>query len=164
MKPRGTLFYTTGEMALTLNKDIPEFELKDQDGKLVSSNELIKDNYLVVFFYPKNFTPGCTAEACEFRDRYQEFLDLGAQVVGISSDSERSHQRFASKFKLPYPLLSDDKGMVRKLFGVKSSMLGLLPGRETFLFDPSGKLIFKFNSLDAKPHIRKAINFLKKEL
>ena len=151
-------------MALDIGDRLPEFKLHDQDGNALSSDSLLNGKSVLIFFYPKNFTPGCTAEVCEFRDRYQDFLDLGTQVIGISSDSERSHQRFASKYELPYPLLSDSKGKVRKLFGVKGAMLGLLPGRETFLFDESGKLIFKFNSLDARPHIRKALKFLKTEV
>ena len=148
-------------MALQIGDIIPEFTLRDQQGEEVHSDDLLGQKALVLFFYPKNFTPGCTREACEFRDKYEDFNEMGARVVGISSDNERSHKRFAVKYNLPYTLLSDDSGKVRKKFGVQGSLLGLIPGRETFLFNAEGKLIFKFNSLDASPHIRKALKFLK---
>ncbi|MFC7356943.1 peroxiredoxin [Jejudonia soesokkakensis] len=149
-------------MSLEVGAAIPEFSLKDKDGKKITVPKDLEGNAAVLFFYPKNFTPGCTREACSFRDAFQDFTDLGVKVIGISSDSESSHQKFTNKFELPYTLLSDSKNKVRKLFGVKNKMLGLLPGRETFVFDSNGKLVYKFESLDATPHIKKSLAFLQK--
>ncbi len=146
---------------IELGDTLPKFSLKDANGNLFLSSSLFGNN-AVLFFYPKNFTPGCVQEVCSFRDAYQDFLDLGAQVVGISNDSQTSHQKFASRYQLPFPLLSDKAGKIKKLFGVKNSLLGLVPGRETFVFDDKGVLIFRFNSLNAKPHITKALKVLKK--
>ncbi|MBT8263176.1 MAG: peroxiredoxin [Bacteroidia bacterium] len=147
-------------MALKIGNSIPEFSLKDQHGNLFESKSLIGKTSSVIYFYPKNFTPGCTKEACEFRDRYEAFTDMNAKVIGISRDSTVSHRRFANQYNLPFTLLSDKNNEVGKMFGVKKSFLGLLPGRETYVFDKQGKLIFTFNSLDAKPHITKALQQL----
>ena len=107
----------------------PDFELKDANGISFRLSEYIGKSPIVLFFYPKDFTPGCTAEACSFRDQYQAFVDAGAMVIGISGDSEKSHQRFAKRFNLPYTLLSDPQGKVSSLFGVQRRFMGLLPGR-----------------------------------
>ena len=146
---------------MKLNDTLKPFTATDQNGNTFDISQYLGKKPLVIYFYPKNFTPGCTAEACSFRDNYQDFQDLGAEVIGISGDSESSHKRFAKKHNLPFTLLSDKSGKLRKQFGVKKSLLGLLPGRETFIFDVDAKLILKFNSLDAKPHIRKALKVLK---
>ena len=149
-------------MALKIGDLLPEFSLKDQHDNLFESTSLIGSTASVIYFYPKNFTPGCTKEACEFRDHYEAFTDLSARVIGISNDSTASHLRFANRYDLPFTLLADKNNKVGKLFGVKKSLLGLLPGRETFVFDKQGKLIFTFNSMDAKPHISKALKQLQK--
>jgi len=110
----------------------------------------------VLFFYPKDNTPGCTAEACAFRDEYQDFQDLGAEVIGISSDSEESHQKFTQKNRLPFPLLADRGGKVRKLYEVPGVLLGLIPGRVTFVIDKEGIIRYIFNSLSgATDHVSK---------
>ena len=146
---------------MKLNDTLKPFTAIDQNGDTFDISKHLGKKPLVIYFYPKNFTPGCTTEACSFRDNYQDFQDLGAEVIGISGDSESSHKRFAKKHNLPFTLLSDKDGKLRKQFGVKKNLLGLLPGRETFIFDDNAKLILKFNSLDAKPHIRKALKALK---
>jgi peroxiredoxin Q/BCP len=143
------------------NDTLKTFTATDHNGNAFDASELIGKKPLVIYFYPKDFTPGCTKEACSFRDRYEDFQELGAEVIGISGDSESSHQRFAKKYNLPFTLLSDSNGKLRRQFGVKKSMLGLIPGRETFIFDADGKLVLKFNSLNAEPHIRKALKTLK---
>ena len=148
-------------MSLKIGKRIPEFTLNNQEGKSVHIPNDIDGNAAVIFFYPKNFTPGCTREACSFRDAFQDFTDLGVSVIGISSDNEASHQKFANKFNLPYTLLADSENKARKLFDVKSKLLGLLPGRETFVFNKDGELVYKFESLDATPHIKKSLAFLR---
>lgn len=145
---------------MKLGDSLPEFKLKNQEGQLVSSAALKGNNPLVIYFYPKNFTPGCNREACGFRDSFEEFSAKGARVIGISADSVASHQKFAAHYKLPFMLLSDPKNNVRKLFGVKSNLLGILPGRETFVFNKEGNLTFKFKSMGADAHIDEALKHL----
>ena len=149
-------------MALELGDSLPDFTLTDQNGASFNSILELKDQAAVVYFYPKNFTPGCTAEACSFRDHFQDFTQAGVRVVSISADSEASHARFAKRYNLPFTLLADPKGKVRRMFGVKSTMLGILPGRETYVFDKQGKMVKKFKSLAADPHIRMALKQLNK--
>lgn len=148
-------------MALKIGDKLPRLTLKNQEGENFHFSRL-EDKALVIFFYPKDFTPGCTREACSFRDHYEEFQDLGAEVIGISTDNENSHKKFASKHNLPYVLLSDKEKRARKAFGVKANLMGLLPGRETFVFDKDKKLIHRFNSMGASQHIPEALNSLKK--
>lgn len=114
---------------------------------------------MVIYFYPKDDTLGCTKEACQFRDAYEDFLDLGAEVIGISSDSPRSHLRFANKYGLPFMLLADTDKKIRRLFKVANSLL-LLPGRETYVVDKKGKIRMVFNSINASEHMRRALKAL----
>src|SRR5262245_31915430 len=107
----------------------PDFALKDQDGAVVRLVDL-KGKPIVLYFYPKDDTPGCTTEACTFRDSFEAFSEAGAEVLGVSGDSPASHKQFAARYHLPFRLLSDEGDQVRKLYGV-SSTLGLLPGRVT---------------------------------
>lgn len=146
---------------MELGDRIPEFELTDQLGRHWKTEDF-NGKPLVVFFYPKDFTPGCTQQVCSFRDSMDEFLEQGIQVVGISSDSVRSHAKFASKHALEYPILADEKGEVRKKFGVKKAFLGLLPGRETFVFDAEGTLVFTYRSLSPKEHISSVLDYFEK--
>lgn len=134
----------------------PDFSLLDQHGATRSLAEF-RGRWLVLYFYPKDDTPGCTAQACSFRDQYQDFQDLGAEVVGVSSDSEVSHQKFAQKHRLPFPLLADAGGQVRKLYEVPRALLGLLPGRVTFVIDKQGIIRYIFNSMNrATDHVETA--------
>ena len=149
-------------MSIEKGEKIPHFQLTDQDGKEFDSKTVIGKKPVVIYFYPKDFTPGCTKEACNFRDSYEDFKEAGAEVIGISNDSEKSHAKFVKKHNLPFILLSDSKGKVRKKFGIKKSLLGLVPGRETFVSDAEGTVVFKFNSLDASKHMNKALNAVKK--
>jgi len=140
----------------------PNFTLPNQVGELVNISDYIGKQKLVLFFYPKDDTPGCTKEACEFRDRYADFLEIGCSVFGISSDSEKSHVGFIEKHHLPYPLLSDQNKMVRKLFGVPANLFGLIPGRVTYIIDEKGIVIGVFNSqLDPIGHIDAALTLLR---
>lgn len=140
---------------------LPDFVLIDQDLNDLSSTELL-GSPCVIYFYPKDDTPGCTRQACSFRDQFEAFNDLGATVVGVSSDTPEQHRKFQSKHRLPYRLLSDLKGELRQKFNVESHLLGLIPGRETFVFDAKGKLVHRFNSqLKAEQHILEAIDALK---
>lgn len=149
-------------MSLEKGDKIPDIELKDQQGKLFSFSDLIGKKPLVVYFYPKDFTPGCIKEACSFRDSYEDFTELGAEVIGISSDSDKTHSKFISQYKLPFTILSDSNKEARKAFGVKSNLFGLLPGRETFVFDAEGVLRYRFNSINATRHIPEALEALRK--
>ena len=148
-------------MALEIGDKIPAFTAKDDLGELVNSTDLVGEKPVVFFFYPKNFTPGCTKEACAFRDSYEDFRSMGAEVIGISSDSVSSHTKFKNKYRLPFTFLSDTNGKLRKLFGVKSELLGLLPGRETFVIDKDGVIRLKFNSMNASKHLGKAMDKVK---
>jgi thioredoxin-dependent peroxiredoxin len=115
---------------------------------------------VVVYFYPKDDTPGCTRESCAFRDQFSDFSDAGAEVIGISSDSVASHKKFAEKHRLPFTLLSDPGGSVRKAFGVPSS-LGVLPGRVTYVIDKKGVVRHAFNSqLNPAKHVEEALAVL----
>lgn len=146
-------------MELIIGDKIPDVKLKNEKGEDFRFMEI--DKAIVIYFYPKDFTPGCTKEACGFRDSYEDFRDLGAEVIGISSDSQESHSKFKTKHQLPFLLLSDPEKKARKAFGVKPNFLGLLPGRETFVFNREGKLIYKFNSINSGRHIEEALTALK---
>ena len=136
--------------------EAPDFALPDQDGTEVRLSEL-RGGWVVVYFYPKDDTPGCTAESCSFRDAHEDFTDAGATVIGISSDSVESHQRFAAKHGLPFRLLADTDGSVRQAFGTGRT-LGLLPGRVTYVIDPEGIVRKVFSSqLGATRHHTEAL-------
>ena len=149
-------------MGLSVGSTMPEFSLKDQEGELFHSSEHLGEKPLVIFFYPKDFTPGCTAEACAFRDHYEDITDAGALVIGISSDSEASHRNFANRHRLPFILLSDPNKEVRRKFRVKNRLLNLLPGRETFVIDKKGKIVMTFEGMQASGHVPRALKALKK--
>ena len=146
-------------MAIHVGDHLPHFIALTQEGTSFDSNEL-QNKPVVIYFYPKDNTPGCTAQACSFRDAYQDFQDLGAEVIGVSGDSVRSHQSFQAKYKLPFVLLSDANRKLRKLFGVPTALFGFLPGRVTYVFGANGIYIYIFDSLSAKSHISKALQAL----
>jgi thioredoxin-dependent peroxiredoxin len=139
----------------------PEFRLQRSDGKIVTLEEFRGKKNLVVYFYPKDFSRGCTAEACGFRDSYEAFKNIGAEVIGISGDSQQSHDGFARENSLPFILLTDSDGAVRKAYGVKKS-LGLLPGRVSFVIDKQGIIRHVFSS-QARPtaHVDEALDVLR---
>ena len=141
---------------------IPSFTAKDLKGDDFEIQNYIGKKPLVIYFYPKDNTAGCTIQACSFRDQYQDFTDLGAEVIGISSDSVTSHQKFQEDYKLPFVLLSDENQKIRNLFGVPKGLLGLVPGRVTYVIDQDGivKMIFD-NGLMVKKHISKALDAIK---
>ena len=141
---------------------IPEFELTDQNGKLFSINSVLGKKNLVIYFYPKDDSPGCTREACSFRDQFEVFTEADAIIIGISGQSVQSHRKFAEKYRLNYILLSDEGNKVRKLFGVPTDFLGLLPGRVTYVADKTGKVIYIFDSqTQAERHVDEALKILK---
>ena len=150
-------------MSLTVGDSVPYFELKDQKGELFKSDTVIGQKPAVVYFYPKDETPGCTAEACSFRDNYEDFQDLGAEVIGISSDSIGSHKRFAQRHRLPFILLADTQKKVQRLFKLPKLLFGLYTKRITFVIDKAGKVVYVHDSLFATSHIKKALLALSKE-
>jgi thioredoxin-dependent peroxiredoxin len=141
---------------------VPDFSLLDQNGNTFHLSAYLGRKNLVIYFYPKDDTQGCTTEACAFRDLYQDFIDAGAAVIGISGDNQKSHRDFASSHKLPFILLSDGDKVVRKLFGVPTDLFGLLPGRVTYIIDKNGVVrnIFKSQSQPEK-HVFESLKILK---
>ena len=161
------LVFTFNKMMSQTNKlkigdTIPLFILKDQN-----NNDFDIENYrgkkpLVIYFYPKDDTPGCTKEACSFRDEFEVFTDLNVEVIGISSDDVTSHKNFADKYNLPFTLLADTEKKVRKLFGVPKSFLGLVPGRVTYIINKQGIIVHVFNSMtNTNKHITESLSVLK---
>lgn len=143
-------------MALAPGDRAPHFALRDADGQ-EHSNAQLQGCPLVLFFYPKDDTPGCTAEVCAFRDSYADFRSLGAEVWGVSGDAAASHRRFSQRHRLPFPLLVDEGNRLRQAFGVPA-VLGLLPGRVTFVIDGEGVIRLVFNNLlDGPAHRREAL-------
>ena len=139
---------------------IPAFQLQDQDGNLIDSNSLAGQAF-VLYFYPKDDTPGCTAEACSFRDAIEDFKGVGATVIGVSADSPESHKAFAAKYRLPFTLLSDKGNKLRKQFGVPGGLFGLLPGRVTYVVDQQGVVQKIFSSqLQVNKHVSEALEAL----
>jgi peroxiredoxin Q/BCP len=142
---------------------LPDFVRTDHAGATIDTAALrAQGRWIVLFFYPSDFTPACTAQSCAFRDSYGELLSRGAAVIGVSGNGESSHARFAGAMALPYPLLSDADGSLRALLGVPRSLLGLFPGRVTYVADPGGTVRLVFSSqLRAKEHARRALHTLR---
>ena len=141
---------------LQVGQPAPDFTLNTTSGQPFRLAKL-RGRHVVLYFYPKDDTPGCITQACTFRDQYEDFKDLGAEVVGVSSDSEASHQKFSAKHRLPFELLADENGDVRKLYEVPRALLGLMPGRVTYIIDKKGIIQYIFNSLSgATDHVSKA--------
>ena len=146
-------------MPLSVGSIAPAFTLKDQNGKSTSLSDF-KGKPVVVYFYPKDETPGCTAEACQFRDQYEDFKEAGAEVIGISTDSSESHAQFVARHRLPFILLSDPQGKVAKLFGV-SKTFGILLGRVTFVIDGQGTIQHAYSSqLRVTQHVKEALKVI----
>lgn len=145
---------TTGDPA-------PEFELSDQNGQLHSLEDY-RDQWVVLYFYPKDETPGCTTEACEFRDNIFAFRDLNAQVLGISLDDVDSHLAFAENHSLPFPLLADTDGSAANAYGVRTRMMGMtVARRQTFIIDPAGSIARHYKSVTPAGHANEVIADLK---
>jgi thioredoxin-dependent peroxiredoxin len=138
----------------------PDFTLPSQSGEQVRLSDVWKRGPVVLYFYPKDETPGCTAEACTFRDSYEAFTEAGAEVVGVSSDSVTSHESFAARHRLPFVLLADEGGRVRKQYGVRPT-LGILPGRVTYVIDGKGVVRHVFSSqTGVQRHVHEALDAL----
>ncbi|MBI1255958.1 MAG: redoxin domain-containing protein [Chloroflexi bacterium] len=134
----------------------PDFTLQDQDGKPVHFADHLGKQVIVLYFYPKDFTGGCTAEACAFRDSYEVFTDAGAEVIGVSADTPETHHDFAAQYRLPFTLLSDPGSKVASLYGL-SKTLGIIPSRTTFVIDRDGVIRHIFKSMtNMDAHIEEA--------
>jgi peroxiredoxin Q/BCP len=137
---------------LVVGQPAPEFELPDQDGQLHSLEDY-RDRWVVLYFYPKDDTPGCTTEACEFRDNIFAFQKLKVQILGVSLDDVASHKRFAEKHRLPFPLLADPEGTSAEAYGVKTKFAGMtLAKRQTFIIDPDGILAKHYETVKPATH------------
>jgi peroxiredoxin Q/BCP len=142
---------------VAVGKLAPDFELADQDSRLHSLEDY-RDRWVVLYFYPKDGTPGCTTEACEFRDNIFAYRDLNAQVLGISLDDVESHKSFSEEYGLPFPLLADVDGNVAKAYGVKTRMFGFtLAKRQTFIIDPDGRVAKHYAKVKPASHSRQVL-------
>ena len=142
---------------------VPSFALPDQNGKRFDIETVLGKKNLVIYFYPKDDSPGCTKQACTFRDQFEVFREADAEIIGISSDDVESHKKFAEKYSLTYTLLSDTEGKVRKLFDVPSDIFGLLPGRVTYIVNKQGIVIHTFDSqFQTQKHIEESLSALRK--
>lgn len=137
---------------LDVGQPAPEFELPDQQGQLHSLEDY-RDQWVVLYFYPKDDTPGCTTEACEFRDNIFAYKELNAQILGVSLDDVESHRKFAENHGLPFPLLADTEGTTADAYGVKTKMMGwTVAKRQTFLIDPDGNIARHYEKVDPDEH------------
>jgi peroxiredoxin Q/BCP len=149
------------EGQLGVGQPAPDFALPDASGREIRLSDLWARGPVVLYFYPKDNTRGCTAEACAFRDAYEVFRDAGAEVVGVSADSAASHEKFAAQHELPFVLLSDAGGVVSKRYGA-TALFGLMSGRVTFVIDRSGTVRHVFNSMfNATRHVDEALTVLR---
>ncbi|NNT72620.1 peroxiredoxin [Flavobacterium sp. IMCC34852] len=149
-------------MALQVGDKIPNFSAIDTNANVFESDTVVGKKAFVIYFYPKDDTRVCTEQACSFRDQYEDFKALDTEVIGVSSDSVKSHQKFTNQYKLPFILLSDVDKKLRKLFGVPNDLFGLIPGRVTYVVDKNGVIQLVFNSMSGKIHIKKALEILKR--
>ncbi len=147
---------------ISVGSSLPGFSSIDQDGKAFDIGSIVGKKNIVIYFYPKDDSPGCTKEACSFRDQFEVFAQADAVIIGISSQSVRSHKEFAEKYRLNYTLLSDEGESIRKLFGVPTNLFGLIPGRVTYVVNKVGKVVYIFNSqINAVQHVDEALKILK---
>jgi peroxiredoxin Q/BCP len=147
---------------LPIGAQAPEFSLPASGGKTVRLADFLGKKTVVVYFYPKDGTPGCTVESCTFRDSHEDFVGAGAEVIGISADSVDSHERFGAKHRLPFTLASDREGNTARAYGVGTSFMGLLPGRVTYVIDREGIIRDAFSSqLRVKTHVERALELVR---
>jgi thioredoxin-dependent peroxiredoxin len=151
-------------MKVKVGSVAPGFTLLSQAGEMVSLEDFFGRKPVVLFFYPKDDSPGCTREVCAFRDNFEEFGKLDAEVIGISSDSVESHMSFAVKHELSFTLLSDEAGNIRRLYGVPKTF-GLFPGRVTYVIDKEGVVRHVFASqLSVERHVQEALAALRSDV
>ena len=147
---------------LAVGDRLPDVTLPDASGTPVRLHDRLGKKTLVVYFYPKDETAGCTAQACSFRDQYEDFTAAGAEVIGISADDAASHASFAAHHRLPFTLLSDREGEAQRAFGVKRALFGMIAGRVTFVVDRGGTVRYVFDSLvRAEAHVAKSLEVVR---
>lgn len=148
-------------MKIAVGDHAPDFTAADQDGKQVRLSDYRHERVVVLFFYPKDGSPVCTREACAFRDAYEQFVEAGAVVIGVSGDSADSHRQFAAAHRLPFVLVADGDDSIRRAFGVPKTM-GLLPGRTTYVIDREGTVRLAFSAqMTADRHVREALDVVR---
>ncbi len=149
-------------MSISIGDLCPTFSLQNQDGQTINIQDYFGNKYVIIYFYPKDNTAGCTKEACSFRDAMQDLDNLDCEVFGISADSVASHKAFANQFRLTFNLLSDVGNSVRKSFKVPANLFGLIPGRVTYIVNKEGKVIHIINSqMNPDKHIKETIEIVK---
>lgn len=155
-------------MALTTLKGLhaPDFNLKNENGETVSLKDFSGKKYVVLYFYPKDMTPGCTTQACDFRDAEKDFSELGAVILGVSADSEKQHTKFIEKHGLPFSLLVDEDHKISEAYGVwvEKKMYGkefMGIERTTFLIDPTGTVVEEWRKVKVKDHIQEVLETVK---
>jgi len=147
---------------VVVGSSVPSFTLKDQSGESFSIDSVLGKKKLVIYFYPKDESLGCTRQACAFRDQFDVFADANAMIIGISAQSVKSHSEFAQHHRLNFTLLSDPGNKVRKLFGVPGNLFGLLPGRVTYVINLDGKVVYTFNSQSqVEKHVEESLRILR---
>ncbi|MDP2152840.1 MAG: peroxiredoxin [Methylotenera sp.] len=157
----GYRHFSSLQPSLTIGENAPDFKLKDTKSREHSLSDY-KGKYVVLYFYPKNDTPGCTKEACQFRDDLSKLEQLNAKVIGVSVDSEASHQKFAEKYHLPFTLLADTDGNVADTYHALTNLIFTkIAKRYTFLIDPDSKIIKIYNSVDVSNHSQQIIDDLR---
>ena len=155
-------------MTVKIGERAPDFEIENQDGEMVSLSQY-KGKYIVLYFYPKDMTPGCTKQACDFRDNYEQFSDLNTVVLGISPDPIERHEKFINKHDLPFPLLADTEKKVAEMYDVwkLKKMFGKEfygVERSTFIIDSEGVLREAWRRVRVKGHIDKTLEYIKENL
>ena len=160
MKVMSMLGLATATLALTNGEPAPAFTAKNQDGKVIHLSDY-RGKPLLIYFYPKDNTPVCTAEACSFRDRFSEIQNFGAVILGVSTQDEKSHTQFKSKLHLPFDLVSDPDGKIGALYGVGTMpLIGLLQ-RKSVLIDKDGRVVKVYENVSAKTHTDEVLGDLK---
>jgi peroxiredoxin Q/BCP len=148
-------------MSIQVGDKIPSFTLLNQNNQEVDINSFVGTKNIVIYFYPKDNTPGCTKEACSFRDAMQNLNNLDCEIIGISADSVSSHKAFATQYNLKFNLLSDTNNQIRKLFGVPRNLFGIIPGRVSYICDKEGIVLHIVNSqMNPEKHIQETFETL----
>lgn len=154
-------------MTIEVGKEVEDFTLPNQAGKEISLSDY-RGKYVILYFYPKDMTPGCTTEACDFRDHHDSFSELDAVILGVSPDPVERHQKFITKHELPFELLADENHQLAEAFGawkLKKNFGKEYYGieRSTFIIDKEGKLLKEYRKVRVKGHVEAALEFLKEE-
>lgn len=153
-------------MAVSEGMEAPHFSLKNESGEVISLTDFAGEKYVVLYFYPKDMTPGCTTQACDFRDAEKDFSELNAVILGVSADSEKQHTKFIEKHGLPFSLLVDEDHQVSEAYGVwvEKKMYGkVFMGieRSTFLIDPTGTIVKEWRKVKVPGHIQEVLETIK---